>query len=194
LDQAGIIRERYASQPAYEQSLDKAEQDKASTRTKFPQGSPWTSSSVFEARTAQPDTDIDMPGLQDISDEEDRPLETPITADPKEANPKSSDDINGPKTHKEPPGFNGDRVLSNAILFLMEFGWWVELNYDTSVHDICAKEVECCNFAPGLVAQMLRVDANHIPGLALADFVHQIAAGLARSCNSFMTVCESGDP
>ncbi|KAJ7886975.1 hypothetical protein B0H13DRAFT_1451991, partial [Mycena leptocephala] len=96
LDQAGIIRERYASQPAYEQSLDKAEQDKASTRTKFPQGSPWTSSSV----------------------------------------PKSSDDINGPKTHKEPPGFNGDRVLSNAILFLMEFGWWVELNYAIPEGDV----------------------------------------------------------
>ncbi|KAJ7876604.1 hypothetical protein B0H13DRAFT_2548460, partial [Mycena leptocephala] len=98
LDQASIIRERYASQPAYEQSLDKAEQDKASTRTKFPQGSPWTSSS--------------------------------------EASPKSSDDINGPKTHKEPPGFNGDRVLSNAILFLMEFGWWVELNYAIPEGDV----------------------------------------------------------
>ncbi|KAJ7824426.1 hypothetical protein B0H13DRAFT_1658521 [Mycena leptocephala] len=111
LDQAGIIRERYASQPAYEQSLDKAEQDKASTRTKFPQGSPWTSS-------------------------KDHPLETPITADPKEASPKSSDDINGPKTHKEPPGFNGDRVLGNAILFLMEFGWWVELNYAIPEGDV----------------------------------------------------------
>jgi hypothetical protein len=38
--------------------------------------------------------------------------------------------------HKEPPGFDGDRVLSNAILFLMEFGWWIELNYAIPEGDV----------------------------------------------------------
>ncbi|KAJ6530369.1 hypothetical protein DFH09DRAFT_867569, partial [Mycena vulgaris] len=42
----------------------------------------------------------------------------------------------GPKIHKEPPGFDGDRVLSNAILFLMEFGWWIELNYAIPEGDV----------------------------------------------------------
>jgi hypothetical protein len=39
LEQASILRERYASQTAYEQSLDKAKQDGALPRSKFPQGS-----------------------------------------------------------------------------------------------------------------------------------------------------------
>ncbi|KAJ7936184.1 hypothetical protein B0H13DRAFT_1589778, partial [Mycena leptocephala] len=93
LEQASIIRERYACQTAYEQSLDQAEQDEASARTKFPTGTPWTPP------------------------------------------PKSSDE-DDPKIHKEPPGFDGDRVLSNAILFLMEFGWWIELNYAIPEGDV----------------------------------------------------------
>ncbi|KAJ7924635.1 hypothetical protein B0H13DRAFT_2315351 [Mycena leptocephala] len=68
---------------AYEQSLDKTEQDDASE--------------------PQPDADVDMPGLQDISDgdpdDEDSPVEPPTIADPKEASPKPNDDEDGPKTH-----------------------------------------------------------------------------------------------
>ncbi|KAJ7847404.1 hypothetical protein B0H13DRAFT_2362517 [Mycena leptocephala] len=112
LDQASIIRERYACQTAYEQSLDKAEQEEAPSRTKFSQ-----------------DPDSDIPGLEDIPDEPaenvsgvgEPSAEIPATADPKET---------------EPPGFNGDRVLSNSILFLMEFGWWIELNYAIPEGDV----------------------------------------------------------
>ncbi|KAF8166721.1 hypothetical protein K438DRAFT_1528770, partial [Mycena galopus ATCC 62051] len=102
LAHTSVIRERYASQTAYEQSLDKAEQDEASARKKFPEGSPWT------------------------------PQCAPETKAPK----KSTADKDGPKTHKELPGFNGDRVLSNSVLFLMEFGWWVELNYAVPEGDV----------------------------------------------------------
>ncbi|KAJ6545695.1 hypothetical protein B0H19DRAFT_1308385 [Mycena capillaripes] len=98
LKSARIIRERYASQTAYEQSLDKSEQDEAHTRIKVPVGSPWMSTQLPAA---------------DDGDKED-----------------------GPKVHKEPPGFDGDRVLSNAILFLMEFGWWTELDYAISEGDV----------------------------------------------------------
>ncbi|KAJ7711627.1 hypothetical protein B0H16DRAFT_1261521, partial [Mycena metata] len=42
----------------------------------------------------------------------------------------------GPQTHKEPAGFNGDRVLSNSILFLREFGWWVEMYYAIPEGDV----------------------------------------------------------
>ncbi|KAJ7936379.1 hypothetical protein B0H13DRAFT_1853442 [Mycena leptocephala] len=78
-----------------------------------------------------------MPGLADIPDDsveppegdgEPRAPEDPPAADPKHAQPKSKDN-DGPKFHRETPEFDGDRVLSNAILFLMEFGWWIELNY-----------------------------------------------------------------
>ncbi|KAJ6448275.1 hypothetical protein C8R47DRAFT_918775, partial [Mycena vitilis] len=32
--------------------------------------------------------------------------------------------------------FDGDRVLSSSILFLMEYGWWTELNYAISEGDV----------------------------------------------------------
>ncbi|KAJ7155664.1 hypothetical protein C8R46DRAFT_910243 [Mycena filopes] len=49
---------------------------------------------------------------------------------------KSAADGEGPKTHTELPGFDGDRVLGNSILFLMEFGWWVEMNYAIPEGDV----------------------------------------------------------
>ncbi|KAJ7110688.1 hypothetical protein C8R44DRAFT_934414 [Mycena epipterygia] len=103
LDQASILRERYASQAAYEQSLSREEYDQASTRTKIPSGSPWT------------------------------PMGIPQPAKSKNT---SKDEDEGPKIHKEAPGFDGDRVMSNAILFIMEFGWWIELNYAIPEGDI----------------------------------------------------------
>ncbi|KAJ6563964.1 hypothetical protein B0H19DRAFT_1285077 [Mycena capillaripes] len=134
LEHASIIRERYACQTAYEQSLDKAEQDTASTRTKFPEGSAWTPANVPEEHTA---------------------AQTPHYTDPKEASSKSSNDEDGPKTHKEPHGFNGDRVLSNAVLFLMEFGWWVELNYAIPEGDV-GRVLEILKvFDPTLAVQLI---------------------------------------
>ncbi|KAJ7926378.1 hypothetical protein B0H13DRAFT_1862410 [Mycena leptocephala] len=76
-----------------------------------------------------------MPGLEDIPDE---PAENvsgvgepsaEIPLQPTRRRPWS-------QNHKEPPGFNGDRVLSNSILFLMEFGWWIELNYAIPEGDV----------------------------------------------------------
>jgi hypothetical protein len=55
---------------------------------------------------------------------------------PEPAEPTGKSQEEGPKTHKEPPGFDGDRVLSNVILFLMEFGWWIELNYAIPEGDV----------------------------------------------------------
>jgi hypothetical protein len=42
----------------------------------------------------------------------------------------------GPKTHVEPEDFDSDRVLSNSIIFLQEFGWWIELCYAIPEGDI----------------------------------------------------------
>jgi len=30
------------------------------------------------------------------------------------------------KVHKEVDGFDSDHVLANSILFLEDFGWWIE--------------------------------------------------------------------
>ncbi|KAJ7886538.1 hypothetical protein B0H14DRAFT_3729305 [Mycena olivaceomarginata] len=144
LEQASIIRERYACQTAYEQSLDKLEQDGASSRTKFPEGSKQTPATAPDASAAESEADTDMPGLDDIPDDDEpaplgEDLEPSIgistTPEPAEPTGKSQEE-EGPKTHKEPPGFDGDRVLSNAILFLMEFGWWIELNYAIPEGDV----------------------------------------------------------
>lgn len=40
------------------------------------------------------------------------------------------------KAHIEEPGFDGDRVLANSILFLMEYGWWIEVGYAIPDGDI----------------------------------------------------------
>jgi hypothetical protein len=41
-----------------------------------------------------------------------------------------------PQIHTEDPEFDGDRVLSNSILFIMEFSWWIELNCAVPEGDI----------------------------------------------------------
>ncbi|KAJ6511068.1 hypothetical protein C8R45DRAFT_1068877 [Mycena sanguinolenta] len=147
LEQANIMREQYASQTAYERSLDKAEQDNAPPRTKFPVGSPWSSPGTNDP-TPQPDVeseiDSEMPGLDDIpeddipecSPDENEPEATTPSAQKKDVPKKSPAQEDGPTDHKELPGFKGDRVLSNSILFLMEFGWWVELNYAVAEGDV----------------------------------------------------------
>ncbi|KAJ7808146.1 hypothetical protein B0H14DRAFT_2525469 [Mycena olivaceomarginata] len=104
LKHASLLRERYASQTAYEQSLDKAEQDDAEPRTKFP---------------------VDKPAV-----------DAPSTMEQNEVPPETKADEDGPKFHKEKDGFDGDRVLSNSILFLMEFSWWIELNYAIPEGDV----------------------------------------------------------
>jgi len=41
-----------------------------------------------------------------------------------------------PKVHQEINDFDGDRVLANSILFLQDFGWWVEISYAVPEGDI----------------------------------------------------------
>ncbi|KAJ7167104.1 hypothetical protein C8R46DRAFT_1163398 [Mycena filopes] len=128
LEHATTLRARYASHAAYERSLDKSEHDDTPSSWKTPDGSPWTAPCAPE--TPIPDTDVDMPGLADIIDEPEVPHPTA------ELSKKSAADGEGPKTHTELPGFDGDRVLGNSILFLMEFGWWVEMNYAIPEGDV----------------------------------------------------------
>lgn len=139
LEHASILRERYASQSAYEQSLDKAEQDVAASRTKFPVGSPWTAPRTSKDPAPPPEMDTDMPGPEDAGDEapdDNEPQAAAPSAQKKEVPRKSTNSVDGPKVHTEQPGFDGDRVLSNSILFLMEFGWWIELNYAIPEGDV----------------------------------------------------------
>jgi hypothetical protein len=71
-----------------------------------------------------------MPGLADIPEDSEPAVDVPPeSAVLPTANAKATESKEGPKTHREAPKFDGDRVLGNAILFLMEFGWWIELNY-----------------------------------------------------------------
>ncbi|KAJ6584221.1 hypothetical protein B0H10DRAFT_1833009, partial [Mycena sp. CBHHK59/15] len=90
------------------------------------------------------DTEANMPGLVDIPDDSavgeaeppDVDGDTPAPENPLPAKSKSNDKEDGPKIHNEAPGYNGNRVISNAILFIMEFGWWIELNYAIPEGDI----------------------------------------------------------
>ncbi|KAJ6478884.1 hypothetical protein C8R45DRAFT_1076622 [Mycena sanguinolenta] len=143
LEHASILRERYASQSAYEQSLDKAEQEAATSRTKFPVGSPWTAPRTSKDPAPPPEMDTDMPcpddSPEDAGDEapdDNEPQAAVSSAQKKEVPRKSTNAADGPKVHTEQPGFDGDRVLSNSILFLMEFGWWIELNYAIPEGDV----------------------------------------------------------
>ncbi|KAJ7608563.1 hypothetical protein FB45DRAFT_877167 [Roridomyces roridus] len=140
LRQARILRERYACQAAYDQSLDKEEQDRAESRTKFHEGSPWTrpgeqsDSDAHMSNSESSDSDSDRDDMQADTLNEASNTGLPATAASKTTTTARAGD--GPKTHSEQPGFNGDRVLSNAILFLMDFGWWTELNYAIPEGDV----------------------------------------------------------
>ncbi|KAJ7495706.1 hypothetical protein B0H11DRAFT_2002186 [Mycena galericulata] len=81
-----------------------------------------------------------MPGQADIPDDSAEPpdvdFDVPPTEIPAPELPKAGAGTDGPKIHTEEAGFDGDRVFANAILFLMEFGWWIELNYATPEGDV----------------------------------------------------------
>jgi hypothetical protein len=125
LEQGTILRERYASQPAYDQSLAKREHDSAPARSKLPSGSPWTPPCAAEKDSApECETDTDIPGLADIPDDSADPAEINMDHSPEipaEDTPKTNPTTDWLKVHTEEPEFDGDRVASNVILFLMEF-------------------------------------------------------------------------
>ncbi|KAJ7742234.1 hypothetical protein B0H16DRAFT_1728188 [Mycena metata] len=116
LEHAHVLRECYATQAAYERAVDKSEHEEAEAHERFPEGTAWTAPCAPEVPLAGPDADAEMPEPTEI-------LDTPSAPDiPEEPTATSQKPPAGPQTHKEPAGFNGDRVLSNSILFLREFG------------------------------------------------------------------------
>ncbi|KAF7371704.1 hypothetical protein MVEN_00026800 [Mycena venus] len=146
LVKARILRARYASQTAYNQSLSKSEYDNALPHTQVPTGSVWTSpaapddaASTDAAPASEHDPEPDMPGLVDISDDSAGPLDS-VDAPPLESHaqniPSATAAKDEPHVHVEDDDFDGDRVLSNSILFIMEYGWWTELNYAIPEGDI----------------------------------------------------------
>lgn len=50
--------------------------------------------------------------------------------------PYPSEEMSTTKGHTEEDGFDGDRILANSILFLMEYGWWIEASYAIPEGDI----------------------------------------------------------
>ncbi|KAJ7781696.1 hypothetical protein B0H14DRAFT_3507422 [Mycena olivaceomarginata] len=65
------------------------------------------------------------------------PVGTPWSA---QGSSDSAADINTadtpPTSHKENPRFTGDRILRNSEIFLLEFGWWIEMAWSVSEGDI----------------------------------------------------------
>ncbi|KAJ7801382.1 hypothetical protein B0H14DRAFT_3783336 [Mycena olivaceomarginata] len=65
------------------------------------------------------------------------PVGTPWSA---RGSSDSAADINTvdtpPTLHKENPRFAGDRVLRSSEIFLLEFGWWIEMAWSVSEGDI----------------------------------------------------------
>jgi hypothetical protein len=56
--------------------------------------------------------------------------------EPAEFDPPFLPTENVPKVHQEAENFDGDRVLANSILFLQDFGWWIEISYAVPEGDI----------------------------------------------------------
>ncbi|KAK7015321.1 hypothetical protein R3P38DRAFT_3321645 [Favolaschia claudopus] len=103
---AAALRRNYASHTAYNQSLSKTEYD------------------------SDPDTAIPIGTPKPFAADN---ITTPA---PEKSNAGTGKGKKAPEVHVEAEGFDGDRVLSNSILFIMEFGWWVELNYAIPEGDI----------------------------------------------------------
>ncbi|KAJ7776977.1 hypothetical protein DFH07DRAFT_865690 [Mycena maculata] len=126
LENASLLTDRYVSQAATEHALDTREATSNEYDNQVPEGSPW----VPKRSVAQPDPTTDdedtMPGLVEIED----------PAPPVDAPEEEKEKDEGPKHHQEIPGFTGDRVLRNSEIFMMEFGWWVEMALAVAEGDI----------------------------------------------------------
>ncbi|KAK7006681.1 hypothetical protein R3P38DRAFT_2555300 [Favolaschia claudopus] len=136
LIKASTLRRCYASQTAYNESLSKSEYDAAKAEDRAPRGSTLAPSSSDPdpsppAPPTEGDADADMP-----ADGDEESHHTPEAQMQAESQTSPLPNKNEPKTHVEEINFDGDRVLSNSILFIMEFGWWVELNYAIPEGDV----------------------------------------------------------
>ncbi|KAJ7113608.1 hypothetical protein C8R44DRAFT_881891 [Mycena epipterygia] len=118
--------QRYASQKAYAQALDKDFVDTAHADMKIPLGTPW----VDPVAASQTQHDDEAGGEQDEEEEADQI----IMDDHGEEEEIVSESEDGGKqkkkkkhrgVHVEAADFTGDRVAANEVLFLQDMGWWV---------------------------------------------------------------------
>ncbi|KAJ7210267.1 hypothetical protein B0H12DRAFT_957751, partial [Mycena haematopus] len=113
LNDATTLVGRYASHAAFQNSLRASEATSADNMNRVPTGSPWVArggSGVISRETGE-SVDSEMP-------------ET------------GKESTAAPKLHQERPGFTGDRVLRNSQVFLLEFGWWIEMAWAVPEGDI----------------------------------------------------------
>jgi hypothetical protein len=130
-----ILVRRYASQDAYNQALSKAESATASESMKVPPGKEVPS---LRSTRTQASTVADGDPTSDDSDD-DLPEDAPAGDD--SVNPQTTEMADVEATEEDTPfvedeGFDGDRVLANEALFLMEAGQWVEAAYAIPEGDI----------------------------------------------------------
>ncbi|KAJ6556007.1 hypothetical protein B0H19DRAFT_1262126 [Mycena capillaripes] len=118
LEAAEVLVDRYTSQAAVEHALDATEATSDDNSNRVPVGSPWVTRTrpgpTQEPREAASDP---MPDLVEIQE----PDPSVNSSEPTQQNEEA------PKQHEERSGFTGDRVLRNSQIFMMEFGWWLEL-------------------------------------------------------------------
>ncbi|KAF8159999.1 hypothetical protein B0H34DRAFT_797183 [Crassisporium funariophilum] len=119
LRKADILVGKYASQDAYEQALSGTESREAKATMKI-KSRPTT--------TAQGSANASASTVV---------IETETHADENtEADPPFLPTENVPKVYQEVGDFDGDQVLANSILFLQDFGWWIEISYAVPEGDI----------------------------------------------------------
>lgn len=130
---ARILVTRYASQQAYERALSKRESEEVNAIMKVPPGKAWASLSPGASTTdvptsADPIAPADAARLVDHIEEEQDITDEAAAGD-------DCEDVEG-QVHTERPGFDGDRVLANEILFLQDHGWWTEAAYAVPEGDV----------------------------------------------------------
>ncbi|KAF8056279.1 hypothetical protein FPV67DRAFT_1678179 [Lyophyllum atratum] len=136
---ARLLVRRYTSQEAYNQALSSQEWDDATDAMKVPKGTPWTApvnsrgSANSSSATGKPEGDgnIEVELEEDVGEQS---AEQGAKATAPEEEQVKGDEKK--KVHVEKQGFDGDRVLANAILFLQDAGWWVEASYAVREGDI----------------------------------------------------------
>ncbi|KAJ7183909.1 hypothetical protein C8R46DRAFT_1159212 [Mycena filopes] len=107
LQYAEILVDRYTSQAAAAHAMTAEESPSTDHVNPVPIGSPWAGARSSAAPS------IPAQATPPPIDEEDMPA------------PDTADQV--PNYHQELPGFTGDRVLCNSELFMMDFGWFIEL-------------------------------------------------------------------
>ncbi|KAJ7820375.1 hypothetical protein B0H13DRAFT_1921278 [Mycena leptocephala] len=110
-----LLVDRYTSQAAVEHSLDASEAANPSYANRIPEGSPWGAPrraiTVPEPPAADSDPRLDLVDIQE----------------PSATLKKAEETDEPPEHHEERQEFTGDRALRNSEIFLMEFGWWIEM-------------------------------------------------------------------